>query len=136
MNKKIMFLFVCLNSITNSNAFAAKLEYFCANKKIDEDASYYLSKYRVTIDTTSKKAIFKDKDNEVVSDGAIKLKKSISTDPHLVGALKGTMWSDGGCAVEAYITAEMMAGEERAFIKVKQELECRGPGAWLSCVKL
>ncbi len=117
-------------------AFSKEIKYSCANKSINENESYYLSKYFVTVDTDLKIATFIDKDGLDAAEGEVSLKLFKTNDLRLKGSYKGTLWSDGGCSVDGYITKEMFAGRNQAFLKLKQESECRASGVWLSCFKL
>lgn len=118
------------------NVFSQDIMYNCSNKKVDEDASYYLSSYLLTFNSEKKEALFKDSTGEIVSDGTISLKKISSPERRLVGGLKGTIWSDGGCRVEAFLTKEMLAGSKKASMRVKQGAECENTAVWYVCLKL
>lgn len=116
--------------------YAAEIKYSCVNKTIDADASYYLPKYLVTIDTNEKKATFLSENNEEVSEGKVAYSETQTKNVRLAGSVKGKMWSDSGCAVDFYLTKEMLSELNKAFMKVKAEYECRGAGVWLACFKL
>lgn len=130
--KKFLIAIAALGSLA---ANAAHIQYLCVNKKIDERAGYYLAQYTVNLNTSTKTVDFIDRDGSEASQGPCDFKKIASKDPRLDGTYKGYIWSDSGCSVDFYLTKEMVAGKDRAFLKLKQEGECRGAGVWLACYK-
>ncbi len=128
-------LLVLLISLASNYALSNSLEYKCENKNVDEDASYYLREYFVSVNSETKEAMFKNADGEMVSDGAINLKEFSSQDTRLIGGLAGIVWSDGGCRVEAFLTKEMLSGANKAKMKLKQTAECASSAIWFTCKK-